>query len=289
MNVKLAFNGTGGEIFKELFVGALLTSITAGIYGPWFLVALNKYMYSRTRLVTPNGELQPEFKGTGGELFKEGLIGMLLVGITFGIYTPWFAARMKSFYDHNSIAKSSDGTVYGLRNQLNGGSIAKEFLIGMLLTGITFGIYAPWFVVKVMKIFSDNTQITQDSRVIGGMNFVGEGGEFFKIVLVGSILTGVTFGVYQAWYQVDVLKFSAENLRITVNGSTYSGAFHGTGGELFKTLFVGAILTGITFGIYSFWLIADLTKFQTNHLAYAPTGTKYPSVPAGVPMAAGVA
>jgi len=37
------FLGTGGQLLVTLLVGYLLTIITAGIYGPWFICKLYKF------------------------------------------------------------------------------------------------------------------------------------------------------------------------------------------------------------------------------------------------------
>ena len=47
--------------------------------------------------------------------------------------------------------------------QGTGGELFVTFLVGYLLTAITIGIYAPWFVAKLIKFFTNNTTaIAQD-------------------------------------------------------------------------------------------------------------------------------
>ncbi len=41
--VKFEFTGTGGALFGTLLGGYLLTVITAGIYGPWFICGMLKF------------------------------------------------------------------------------------------------------------------------------------------------------------------------------------------------------------------------------------------------------
>ena len=50
MRTRFEFNGTGGELFKRAFVGALLTGITVGIYMPWYIVSILSYLAENTVL-----------------------------------------------------------------------------------------------------------------------------------------------------------------------------------------------------------------------------------------------
>src|SRR5688572_30354842 len=126
MHAKMEFRGTGGELFKELFVGALLCGITFGIYTPWYLVKLYQYVYRNTKIrVDGKRELTLDFDGTGGELFKVLFIGMLLTNVTLGIYAFWFGVDLLKFYQNHSAARSSDGKIYRLHSEITGGEMFK--------------------------------------------------------------------------------------------------------------------------------------------------------------------
>src|SRR5215831_18535526 len=111
MEARLAFNGTGGELFKKLFVGSLLMIITLGIYTPWFIVALNKYIFEKTTLKRGRSDIRLEFFGTGGELLKIGLVGCLLTAVTLGVYAPWFIVNLNNFFQAYSRGRALDGSV----------------------------------------------------------------------------------------------------------------------------------------------------------------------------------
>jgi uncharacterized membrane protein YjgN (DUF898 family) len=278
MESRLEFKGTGGELFGKLIVGALLTGITFGIYAPWFYVALTKFIYSVTKIRgTAKGDLQPEFTGAGGELFKILIIGGLLTGITFGIYMPWLMVNLIKYFEANSRAKAADGSVYSLQSDLTGGELFVTYLVGALLTGITFGIYTPWFMCKLNKLIYSKTQVLAQGRPAGRMDFVGQGGDLFVTYLVGMLLTGITFGIYGSWFQVKMFKFMAQNTEIQVGGRAYRGDFTGTGGDYFVLNLVGTLLTMITFGIYGFWYMAKSLEFQFNNSVYRPAGAPSPA------------
>jgi uncharacterized membrane protein YjgN (DUF898 family) len=268
MEARLEFTGTGGELFKKLIVGALLTSITFGIYLPWFIVALDKYILEKTTLKRRGGDIKLEFFGTGGELFKIGFVGYLLSAITLGIYVPWFLVNVNKFFQANTRGRAPDGSDYRLRSEITGGQLLKAALVGYLLTAITLGIYAPWFIVKLQKLFADTTKILENGQAVGKVAFLGTGGELFGTMIVGYLLTALTLGIYGAWMQVNLLKFFAASTEVSIRGRAYRGEFSGKGGDLFVTMLVGYLLTVLTLGIYGFWFMAKLLKFQLDNLSY---------------------
>jgi uncharacterized membrane protein YjgN (DUF898 family) len=278
MHAKFDFRGTGGELFKTLFKGWLLTAITFGIYMPWFLISLIKLVFSKTKLRLGEEELELEYTGTGGELFKRFIVGYLLTGITFGIYLSWFIVDLIKFHQSHMTAVRTDGRVYRLDSSLTGGELFKTLFVGYLLTMITFGIYAPWFVCKLQRLLASTTTVQQNGEVVATVEYTAQGGELFKTFLVGYLLTAITFGIYAFWFQVKLLKFFAQNTEITAGGERYRGDFTGTGGENFKLNFVGYLLTMITFGIYGFWYLADLLRFQLGHTQFMSESGETPEV-----------
>lgn len=269
METTLDFKGTGGDLFGKVIGGALLTAITMGIYAPWFQVSLLKYVYGTTTIRgTRRGDLSLEFTGTGGELFKIGLLGALLTGITIGIYAPWFMANLIRYFDEHSVAKARDGATFQLQSQITGGELFKTYLVGALLTGITVGIYAPWFICNLQKLILQRTAIVSQGRAIGRLDFTGKGGDLFVTFLVGQLLTMITLGIYLAWFQVKMMQFMSKNTEITIGDTVMRGDFTGQGGELFVLNLVGGFLTMITFGIYGFWYLAKSLAYQLNHTVY---------------------
>ena len=281
MEARLEFNGAGGDLFKKMIVGAILTVITFGIYLPWFIVALQRFVYENTLVKrTAKGELRVDFTGTGGELFKIGLVGYLLSALTLGIYLPWFLVNLNRFFLEHSVARAADGTSYKLSSALTGGELFKTGIVGYLLSAITLGIYLPWFIVNVQKLFLENTQIFENGQPIGRCDFVGKGGDLLVTMLVGYLLTVVTLGIYAAWMQVNLLKFFASNTQLRIRGRVFAGDFVGKGADYFVLMLVGYLLTMITFGIYGFWFMAKLIKFQLDNLVYRPAAPEMLDQPA---------
>ncbi len=271
--IKFEFKGTGGKLFGRLFVGFLLTAVTCGLYYPWFLCALLKDIFEDTRLLRGGrGPLQLEFRGNGAELFGTLVGGYLLTLCTLGIYLPWFIANLVRFEVENTKAKDPRGVTFGMKFKGSGGEFLAAILVGYLLTLCTLGIYLPWFIVNLHKLILSNIELEESEQTIGGLDFHGQGGELFGTFIVGYLLTICTLGIYGPWFQVNLFKFQAAGLRASLAGGTYSGEFTGEGGEYFGIFVVGYLLTVCTLGIYSFWWMANMLRFQLDHLTFQEVG-----------------
>ncbi|MGC4117370.1 MAG: DUF898 family protein [Myxococcales bacterium] len=276
MEVRMSYQGQGGQLFVKFLVGGLLTAITLGIYSPWFMVSILQYVASNTTLKTPSGDVKFSFDGTGGQLFVKGLVGGLLTSITFGIYAAWFMADLAKWHAEHLKGTAADGSTYNGAVDITGGKLFVTVFVGMLLTGITFGIYYPWFACNLQKVMLEATSILKGGQPHGKLTFTGAGGELFVTFLVGMLLTGITFGIYGAWFQVKLMKFFGEHTLVTVDNETYAGGFDGMGTDLFVVNLVGGLLTSITLGIYAAWYMNKLYAFNFDHMSYR-SGAALPS------------
>jgi uncharacterized membrane protein YjgN (DUF898 family) len=264
--VRASFSGTGGEMFGKLFVGFLLTAITFGIYGPWFVADLQRYVYAKTSYgPTSRGDVRLEFTGTGGSLFVTGFVGGLLTAITLGIYYPWFLCNLLRYFTDNTVAVGGDGARYQLKFEGTGGEMFVTLLVGALLCAVTLGIYMPWFICALQRTILSKTTILENGAPAGAFDFTGSGGELFGEYLLGFFLTAITLGIYSSWFQVTIHRFMLKNTRATLNGRRFVGDFDATGGQLFGVTFVGGLLTALTLGIYYFWFLVNLIRFQSEH------------------------
>ena len=268
---RFEFNGTGGELLGQMLVGLLLTVVTFGLYQPWLVVRIRQWMYSRIKLITPQGNLQLSFEGTGFLCFVEVYLTALLIPLTLFIYTPWYVANATRFFTNNSYATAADGTKYRLDYSGTGGQLFGLVLVNMLLTAITGGIYTPWAVCNLQRAMLEKTSIYKGEEKVGSLSFVGTGGGLIGTYLLGSILIGITLGIYMAWFQVNVWKFFQKNTGVHIGGRTYRGDFTGTGGELFIIL-LQALLVPLTLGLYMFWLICKQNRFYLNNTTFIQEG-----------------
>lgn len=270
MERRFDFVGKGGELVGKVIVGYLLTIITFFIYMSWFQVSLLRYIYSKTTFgPTMRGKVQFEFSGTGGQLFVKAFLGYLLCVLSFGIYGAWYIAGLSKFFADNSQGRAEDGTVFRLQLNVTGGQLFGTVFVGGLLTLITLGIYMPWFICKLQRIFAENTKILANNFEMGSTSFHGAGGELFGKMFVGAILSVLTLGIYGAWFQVNMVKFFMGNTQVVVDRKPFWGNFTGTGGQLFVKMLIGFIGSMVTLGIYSAWFMADLLDWGcTNSKFY---------------------
>jgi uncharacterized membrane protein YjgN (DUF898 family) len=75
--------------------------------------------------------------------------------------------------------------------------------------------------------------------------FNGKGSQLLGIMLLNTLLSIITFGIYYPWARVNRLKFFWENAEL--NGSPF--VFHGTGKELFKGFIKVLLFIGIFYGL----------------------------------------
>ena len=79
---------------------ALASTLTCGIALPWVICSFNKWYAPNARI---SGR-RLRFDGSGGELFGQFIIVLLLSIVTCGLYAPWGYVRMRRWYvSHVSI------------------------------------------------------------------------------------------------------------------------------------------------------------------------------------------
>lgn len=268
METRIRFVGTGGALFVKFIVGAILSAITLGIYMPWFMADLDRFVCDNTTLLTPKGEVKLKFTGTGGQLFVTFLVGYILTILTLGIYSAWFITDLIRWQVDNTTASGEDGAAYEMKYTGTGGQLLVVVLVGYILTVITIGIYAPWFMCKFYGYVLAHQTLHENGVEIGSFEFVTTGGTLFKTFLVGYLLSIITLGIYSFWFAVNLMKVVTAGIEAKVVGSTWKGDFTGTGGEFLVVNLVGYLLTLVTLGIYGAWYCCNLWRFQIEGTSF---------------------
>ncbi|MBN1275946.1 MAG: DUF898 family protein [Deltaproteobacteria bacterium] len=133
---KIAFAGTGSQLFVLILVNGFLTLITFGFFGPWALCKLFNWLAKNT---LADGA-PSQFTGTGGSLFPLYLIHLVILPVlTLGIYS------ILGFY--RLFAWKEEHTRYGGEMTTFGGSFGQFFkisLISWILNAVTLNLFAPW-------------------------------------------------------------------------------------------------------------------------------------------------
>ena len=219
-----SFTGKGSELFAIEIVNFLLTLVTLGLYYPWAKAKTLQYLYRRTELAGSPFT----FHGTGREMFIGFIkgIGVMAMLYAFFFMATWvnepFVAVLFIFIfivgflvlvpvalhgmmRYRTSRTSWRGIHMGFRGELS--DMITTYLMGFFFTALTFGIYGPWFIVKLRKEIIDNMRF-------GNLRFkyVGDGADLLLIHVKGYFLTILTLGVYLFWYAKELLHFYINNI-----------------------------------------------------------------------------
>lgn len=143
-NVRFGFYGKARELVVLGLKGIFFCIITLGIYYPWFMLDLKKFMISNSYYGT-----QPfTFSGDERKKFAVMVIrGFLLTIITLGIYSFWFIAAIERFiWAHTGIQDKKFSC------SLTGGNLLIATIIAFLQTFFTLGLGAPWAIVRISRV-----------------------------------------------------------------------------------------------------------------------------------------
>ncbi|WAC11796.1 YjgN family protein [Dyadobacter pollutisoli] len=166
-----------------------------------------------------------------------------------------------------------------------GAKLFGIYIVNILLTFFTLGLYYPWAKAAMLKYLYEETEFEQ-SR----FTFHGTGREMF----VGFIKAiGIILAIYcvlflailsnkPAVILIGMLIFYGAllllipvaihgSLRYRMSRSSWRGIHFGYRGDLkeFVRVFViGSLITIFTLGIYSFWLIIEIRKYIFKHLRF---------------------
>ncbi|PIY21552.1 MAG: hypothetical protein COZ11_15865 [Deltaproteobacteria bacterium CG_4_10_14_3_um_filter_51_14] len=136
-----------------------------------------------------------------------------------------------------------------------------------LLTALTVGIYAPWAVVKLLRLKASHCLIGKKQ-----VSFTGKGGDLFINCLLWGLLCLVTIGVYSPWAVCAFLKWKAAN---TVVGGKPS-EFNGAGADLLVLSLIHLfIFPLLTLGLYLFWGIYRVYAWKEEHTRYGGEKTSF--------------
>jgi hypothetical protein len=191
---------TGAAIALFMLLAGLVM-IAAAIAVP--LMFMNKFFAFYFESLTLDGQ-RCNYVGTAGELLKSQFVNLLLMQITFGIYTPWALVNLKKWTYANV-------EVGGQRGRLtfdgDGGTLFGTYLLGMLLTYCTLGIYGAWLVNDILAFYWENTKL--DGR---GFAFKKDPGGFLGTYILTLLLSYCTMYIYFPWGICNLLKWEAERV-----------------------------------------------------------------------------
>jgi uncharacterized membrane protein YjgN (DUF898 family) len=229
-------------------------------------------------LLTPRSRLA--FKGRGGELFSVLIVNWLLTFITLGIYYPWAKARrLQFFYEHSEL----DGHPFHFHG--TGRELFVGFIKAVVLFAVIYGVFfylmqlqEVWSIVSAyLLLFGSVIAITP--LVIHGtyryrmarsswrgihFGYRGDLKELYGICIRDGLLTLITFGIYGAWFQMNLRRYVLGHVRFGNSHFQYKG----DGLDFFLMNLKGYLLSILTLGIYSFWWQRDIYNYYVNNLSW---------------------
>ena len=187
----LRFHGKGFDFFKIQLVNLILCVITLGLYYPWAKARTLSYLYSQTSF-----ENQPFiFTGTGKEMFR-GFIKAFLFIIT--LYVLIFMSAI-----------------------LGSGGIIQIVLLFVYLI----------FIAIIPLVLHGSYRYRMAKTQWSGIRFgyIGNRNELVKLFFRDLFLTIITFGIYGAWFSINLRKYILGHIQM----GNAKFAYRGNGSDYF--------------------------------------------------------
>ena len=275
-NWRLVFRGQGDALFGIYIVNLLLTLLTLGIYYFWGKVKVRNYTYSQTEF---EGD-RFAYHGTGKELLIGWLKAILILGLLLGLFfaivaaAPGAAELLSNLYSAlfymvllpiaivgSRRYRLSRTSWRGIRFSFRGHAEAliNIFVRDSILTGLTLGIYYPYFQNHLRKFLVSNVYFGNR-----GFDYDGEGGDLWRIYAVGIFFTICTLGVYYFWFSASKARYYWE--RTTFSGSR--GLSTVTGWNLAKLKIGNLLLIVFTLGLGYPWTVVRSLRFDMDNIHF---------------------
>jgi len=274
---RFAFHGTGGSFFLIFLKNILLTMVTLGVYLAWAKTERRQYVWNNARF----HDHHFRYTGTGIELFKGYLVvaaayvaflGLpalirhvspaaanvvqvfMVIGVVLSV--PFLIYRSRAFLYNRTVWR---GIRFGLLP--NSAQYANTFLIGIVFTVFTLGLYSPVMTNRLYRIITENTRF-------GSLEFyyTGSDRDVFWMGVKGLILSVLTLGIYSFWYNAELVRYQLGHTKVGESATLRSEI---RGGDLFFLLMLNAIGTTLTLGLafpwitmYSIRLVAEWTSVE---------------------------
>ena len=278
--LSLQFTGNGGDLFIIYLINALLIPFTLGIYFFWGSVKIKKYFHENLEFL--GGRFG--YHATGKERFF-GFLKAVAMVIVLGAAMFVLMKLLSFIVGEKAAAIIMMIFLYGgliilipviqvgtLRYNLSRTSWKEYrfrftgrpsdmlviYIKGLVLTAITLGIYAPWFICSLSAFIMGNTKIGNES-----FEYTGNGKDLLFKVVKGILLSIITLGIYVPWYIADIERYNWEHTLF--QGKPFKSDM--TGGQLFAAMLISTILVMFTFGIGFAWAVVRIRKVYLDSLS----------------------
>lgn len=152
---RLKFEGTGGDLFVNMFKWIFFTIITLGIYAFFIPVRKTRWVISNIHYEDENfTEGESFFDGKTIQLICVNILCKLLTIISFGLLYPFTVCYKLKWINKHTIINRKKLVFTGKATSLFG-----KYILWWFLTIITFGIFGLWVPIKMLKWQTKNVHI----------------------------------------------------------------------------------------------------------------------------------
>jgi len=272
----LTFHGSGATLFGIHVVNVLLTLVTLGIYYFWGKTRIRRYIFGESAFERERFA----YHGTAREL----ILGFVKAFLVF--FVPIIVLTVvRDVLDVEPVIKGaaaisisllflmfipvamvgarryrlSRTSWRGIRFSFRGPAVefAKIFVKGTFLTGLTFGLYYPFFATRRQAFMISNSYFGNERFA-----FDGRGRELFGPYLLAILLTLPTLGLSWVWFAArrrrffwDHTSFGEARFRSSVTGLALLGLW-----------LVNALLLILTLGLAWPWVRTRNIRFAFRYL-----------------------
>ncbi|MBK7692282.1 MAG: DUF898 domain-containing protein [Bacteroidetes bacterium] len=152
--IRFGYRGDRKQLYWLFIKGILLTLVTFGIYGSWFVIELRNYVISNIKI--GNGKFQ--YRGNGTDFFVLNLVGYLLTIVTLGIYGFWWQKNLFAYYIDNMTIEN-DGEAIRFKSKATAGGFFSLLVVNVLLIIFTIGLATPWVVMRTLQFIFNNIEL----------------------------------------------------------------------------------------------------------------------------------
>ncbi|MDE7329916.1 MAG: DUF898 family protein [Clostridia bacterium] len=183
-----------------------------------------------------------------------GFVGIITLGFAYPAMYCWICRWEARHTYINGRRLTFDGKA---------GQLTGNFILWMLLSLITFGIYfmtlgkmklTAW---KIKHTHFEGVEVTEENK----SEFTGKWYQLFGVNWLCNFVTVITLSFGQYWAHCYKERWYCKHK--IIDGVALS--FDGTGVEYFEKRIVWTALTVITLGIYGFWLKVKSLKWTLSH------------------------
>ncbi|MCR5126310.1 MAG: DUF898 family protein [Treponema sp.] len=193
------------------------------------------------------------------------ILGGLVTVFTLGICYPFAVCWL---YDWEAKHTVIDGR--RLKFTGSAGGLFGTWIICLLLTIVTLGIYGFYVPIKIRKWRESNTffeneipnfDAVQNLKEEKASYFDGGFWQLFGWSCLGGIITLFTLGICYPWAIQMIYSWEQRHKVYCKKRCT----FDGTAMQLFGTWIVCLLLSIVTLGIYTWWIPLKIKKWQIKH------------------------